>query len=67
MAEPWVARGATSHSSRDNQYYNTSVAEHLIAPVLSPDSAVSVRPAYPRDAALLYRWRSEPPEDVILA
>ena len=49
-----------SHSGRDDQYYNTPVAEHLIAPVPSPDRAISVRPAYPRDAALLYRWRSEP-------
>jgi ribosomal-protein-alanine N-acetyltransferase len=39
--------------------YNTSVAENLRqSPTAHP--AVAVRPAYPRDAALLYHWRSEP-------
>ncbi len=37
------------------------VAERLTVPFsTSGRDAVAVRPAYPRDAALLYRWRSEP-------
>ncbi len=38
------------------------MAEHLESAPGStePQPAVAVRPAYPKDAALLYRWRSEP-------
>ena len=41
--------------------YNVVVAENLRQSDPALDRpAVSVRPAYPRDAALLYHWRSEP-------
>lgn len=37
------------------------MAEQLKSPPPAPDKRpVAVRPAYPRDAPLLYRWRSEP-------
>lgn len=46
---------------RGAEYYNVDVAERLTVPSPTPDrDTISVRPAYPRDAALLYRWRSEP-------
>lgn len=37
------------------------MAEQLKSPPADPEQRpVAVRPAYPRDAQLLYRWRSEP-------